>query len=134
MVIRNAGSRVTPDVLTDLAFIGYLAEVVFGVEGPLFEVAAIHHNECGTHFLADAQYRRAFAARIGVDEAALVSGASADPEHTVRTDVELLRSSTLLPDRITVSGHVYDVHTGLIGTVVPAAPMHAHQASHAWMS
>jgi hypothetical protein len=35
----------------------------------------------------------------------------------------LLRSSTILPATITVSGHVYDVNTGLVTTVVPAAPM-----------
>jgi carbonic anhydrase len=125
MVIRNAGGRVTPDVLRELALIGYLTEAVFKIEGPLFEVAVIHHNQCGTHFLADPEFRRGFATRIGTDEAALAVGACADPEQTVRTDVELLRRSTILPDAITVSGHVYDVTTGLITTVIPAAPMHA---------
>lgn len=124
MVIRNAGGRVTPDVLKELALIGYLAEDVFKLEGPLFEVAVIHHNQCGTHFLADPEFRRGFAARIGTGEAGLAAGASADPEQTVRTDVELLRRSTILPDAITVSGHVYDVTTGLITTVIPAASMH----------
>jgi hypothetical protein len=32
-------------------------------------------------------------------------------------------SSTVLPRTITVSGHVYDVTTGLITTIVPARPM-----------
>jgi carbonic anhydrase len=125
MVIRNAGGRVTPDVLKDLALIGYLTEAVFKIGGPLFEVAVIHHNQCGTHFLADPDFRQGFATRIGTDEAALAAGASEDPEQTVRTDIELLRSSAILPDAITVSGHVYDVTTGLITTIIPAAPMHA---------
>jgi carbonic anhydrase len=125
MVIRNAGGRVTPDVLKDLALIGYLTESVFKLEGPLFEVAVIHHNQCGTHFLADPDFRRDFGNRIGTSEAALAAGASADPEQTVRTDVELLRRSTILPAAITVSGHVYDVTTGLITTVIPAAPMYS---------
>jgi hypothetical protein len=30
-----------------------------------------------------------------------------------------------MPATITVSGHVYDVDTGLLTTVIPAAPMHA---------
>src|SRR5216683_4956240 len=47
MVIRNAGGRVSPDVLTDLAYIGYLSEVVTPA-GPRFEVAVIHHTDCGT--------------------------------------------------------------------------------------
>jgi carbonic anhydrase len=41
---------------------------------------------------------------------------------------ELLRSATVLPDTITVSGHVYDVTTGLVRTIVSAAPMH-HRTS-----
>jgi hypothetical protein len=47
-----------------------------------------------------------------------------DPERTVRFDVELLRSAAVLPDTITISGHVNDVTTGLVRTVVSAAPMH----------
>ena len=53
MVIRNAGGRASPDVLTDLAYIGYLSKVV-SPGGPRFEVAVIHHTYCGSHFLADA--------------------------------------------------------------------------------
>jgi carbonic anhydrase len=123
MVIRNAGGRVSPDVLKDLAYIGYLAGTLVPV-GPRFEVAVVHHNDCGTHFLADEDFRRGFADIIAGDDAALAAEAVTDPEQTVRFDVELIRSATVLPDTITVSGHVYDVTTGLVTTVVPAAPMH----------
>jgi carbonic anhydrase len=47
MVVRNAGGRVTPKVINDVAFIGQLAENVLS-EGPLFEVAVTHHTQCGT--------------------------------------------------------------------------------------
>ena len=123
MVIRNAGGRVSPDVLTDLAYIGYLSKVV-SPGGPRFEVAVIHHTDCGTHFLADADFRRGFADLIGGDDAVLAAQAVVHPEQTVRADVQLLRSSAILPATITVSGHVYDVNTGLITTIIPAAPMH----------
>jgi carbonic anhydrase len=123
MVIRNAGGRVSPDVLKDLAYICYLSDTL--VPGGLrFEVAVVHHTQCGTHFLADETFRRGFAELIGGDEAALAAEAVTDPEQTVRFDVELLRSATVLPDIITVSGHVYDVTTGLVSTIVSAAPMH----------
>ena len=36
---------------------------------------------------------------------------------------------TVLPDTITVSGHIYDVTTGLVTTVVPAAAMHPRTSS-----
>jgi carbonic anhydrase len=89
----------------------------------------VHHNQCGTHFLADEKFRRGFADLIGGDDAALAAEAVTDPEQTVRFDVELLRSATVLPDTITVSGHVYDVTTGLVSTIVPAAPMHPRTSS-----
>ncbi len=47
MVIRNVGGRVTPEVINDVAFIGQLAETILP-DGPLFEVAVIHHTQCGT--------------------------------------------------------------------------------------
>ena len=80
------------------------------------------HVQCGTNLLADNEFRRGFVDRIGGDDAALAAVA-VDPEQTVRFDVELLRSSAILPSTITVSGHVYDVTTGLITTILPAAPM-----------
>jgi carbonic anhydrase len=124
VVVRNVGGRVSPDVLTDLAYIGYLSAKVVPA-GPRFEVVIVHHNQCGTHFLADPDFRRGFAELIDGDDATLAAEAVVDPEQTVRTDVELVRSATTLPSTLTVSGHVYDVTTGLITTVVPAAPMHS---------
>jgi len=123
MVIRNAGGRVSPDVLKDLAYIGYLSDAV-NPDGARFEVAVVHHNQCGTHYLAEKDFRRGFVDRIDGDDAALAAQAVVDPEQTVRIDVELLRSATILPSTITVSGHVYDVITGLLTTIVPAAPMY----------
>ena len=122
-VVRNAGGRVSADVLKDLAYIGYLASTLVP-GGPRFEVAVVHHTQCGTHFLADENFRRGFADLIGGDDAALAREAVTDPGQIVRSDVELLRSATVLPDTITVSGHVYDVTTGLVTTIVPAAQMH----------
>jgi carbonic anhydrase len=116
MVVRNVGGRVTPEVINDVAFIGELAENVLP-DGPLFEVAVIHHTQCGTGALADDTFRRRYAERIGIDEAALLEHAVLDPAATVRGDVERLRSAHALPPRIAVSGHVYDVVTGLIQTV-----------------
>lgn len=123
MVVRNVGGRVSPDVLTDLAYIGYLSARVTPA-GPRFEVVIVHHTQCGTHFLADPDFRRGFVELIDGDDATVAAEAVVDPAETVRTDVELVRSATTLPPTITVSGHVYDVTTGLITTIVPAAPMH----------
>ena len=119
MVVRNAGGRVTPEVINDIAFIGQLAENVLP-DGPLFEVAVIHHTQCGTAVLADDTFRRNYAERIGADQSTLREHAVLDPATTVTRDVERLRSAVPISPRITVSGHVYDVVTGLVETILPA--------------
>ncbi len=119
IVVRNVGGRVTPEVINDVAFIGQLAENALP-DGPLFEVAVIHHNQCGTGALADDTFRRRYAQRIGAEESTLREHAVLDPAKTVARDVERLRSAPAVSARVTVSGHVYDVVTGLVETVIPA--------------
>jgi carbonic anhydrase len=118
MVIRNVGGRVTPEVIDDIAFIGQLAETILP-DGPLFEVAVIHHTQCGTGALADDGFRRRYAQRIGADQATLRDRAVIDPAATVGHDVERLCSAPAIPSGVSVSGHVYDVVTGLVETVRP---------------
>jgi len=117
IVVRNVGGRVTQEVINDVAFIAQLAENVLP-DGPLFEVAVIHHTQCGAGALADATFRRRYAERIGADEATLRDHAVLDPAATVASDVERLRSASAISPRVTVSGHVYDVVTGLVETIV----------------
>src|ERR1700733_5784868 len=119
VVVRNVGGRVTPEVINNVAFIGQIAESVLA-DGRLFEVAVIHHTQCGTGALADDAFRHRYAERIGADESTLRDHAVLDPAATVTSDVERLRSASAISPRITVSGHVYDVVTGLVQTVVPS--------------
>jgi carbonic anhydrase len=119
MVVRNVGGRVTPEVINDVAFIAKIGES-FLPDGPLFEVAVIHHTQCGAGALADDTFRRDYAQRIGADEATLRDHAVLDPAATVTRDVEMLRSAPSIPRRVRVSGHVYDVVTGLVQTVTTA--------------
>src|SRR5260370_3491804 len=89
MVIRNAGGRVSPDVLKDLAYIGYLSHTVVP-GGPRFEGAVVHHNQCGTRFLADEKFPRGFADLIGGDDAALSPEPVTTPPQTVPPPAHLL--------------------------------------------
>ncbi len=117
MVLRNVGGRVNRQVVNDVAFIGQVAEGLLP-DGPLFEVAVIHHTQCGSGALTDDAFRRRYAERIGAEESTLREQAVLDPEVTVTRDVERLRSAPAISSRIAVSGHVYDVLTGLVRTVV----------------
>ena len=119
MVVRNVGGRVTEQVIDDVAFIGQIAENALP-DGPLFEVAVIHHTQCGAGALADDAFRRRYAERIGADESSLRQRAVLDPEATVTRDVERLRSAPAISPRVATSGHVYDVLTGLVATVISA--------------
>jgi carbonic anhydrase len=116
-VVRNAGGRVTDAVIRDVSFTGQLAERA-RPDGPLFEVAVVHHTQCGSRALADDAFRKRYAERIGADEDSLLDAAVLDPETTVRADVERLRKARSVSDRIAISGHVYDVATGLVRTVL----------------
>lgn len=119
MVVRNVGGRVTREVINDVAYIGQIAESMMP-DGPLFEVAVVHHTQCGSGALADDMFRRRYAERIGVEESTLREHAVIDPVATVKRDVGRLRCARAIPSRVTVSGHVYDVVTGLVETVIPS--------------
>jgi carbonic anhydrase len=93
MVIRNGGGRVTPAVIDDVAFVCRLVESAVP-EGPPFEVAVIHHTQCRANAFAPS---------------------------TLAADVERLRDADGISARVSVSGHVYDVDTGQVRTVIPAA-------------
>jgi carbonic anhydrase len=122
-VLRNAGGRVTQPVIEEIAYLAFLGQRLSGgqlTDDSRFEVAVIHHTQCGTGFLADPGFRREASEATGVDEAALEASAVGDPHATVSADVGRLLTSPLLPPRMSVSGHVYDIETGRVTTVVDA--------------
>jgi carbonic anhydrase len=125
IVLRNAGGRVTDSVIADIALVTRIADMMGAANGETsFEVAVVHHTQCGTGFLADDAFRRDFSAFTGVAEVALAGEAVIQPAETVRSDVDRLLSSPLIDSRISVSGHVHDLATGLVTTIVPAARPH----------
>jgi carbonic anhydrase len=119
-VIRNAGGRVTPGVISDIAYLAFLAVKLFGAADKLFEVAVIHHSQCGTGFLADPGFRHEAADATGISEASLEATEVADPYATVKVDVERLLTSPLLSPKVSVSGHVYEIETGRVTTILDA--------------
>ncbi|HEY3776215.1 MAG TPA: hypothetical protein VGL69_24685 [Solirubrobacteraceae bacterium] len=122
IVARTLGGRVTDAVVRDLSYIAYLVETK-APDGPYFEAAVIHHTDCGTGLLADDELRHGFVERTGYEEQPLAALPVLDPAQTVQDDVERLLQAREVSSRITVSGHVYDVGTGRVRTVVePAHP------------
>jgi hypothetical protein len=69
---------------------------------------------------ADDELRHGFAQRIGGDERTLADTPVLDPARTAQTDVERVLWAEEIPQNVRVSGHVYDVKTGLVTSVVDA--------------
>ena len=120
IVARNIGGRVTPSVVKDLAWICHLHENKTP-DADWFEVAIIHHTDCGAALFADDELRRGYVARGGYDERTAAAMAVLDPAKTVREDIELLRAAPELAPSIhdlKIGGYTYDLATGLVTTVV----------------
>ena len=118
IVARTVGGRVTPAVIQDLAWISYLHETKTP-DADWFELAVMHHTDCGSGFFADPELRHGFAQR-GFDEKALAELAVIHPADTVRIDVGRLSREPSISPRVKISGYSYDVKTGLLTTVIPS--------------
>jgi carbonic anhydrase len=118
IVARNVGGRVTPAVLEDLAWISHLHETKTP-DAEWFELAIVHHTECGSGFFADERLRHDFAVKTALDEAGLAELAVLDPARTVPADVRKVLDYPHASSKIKVSGYAYDVKTGLVSTIVP---------------
>ena len=107
-VIRNAGGRAA-DALRSLV----ISQQLLGTN----EVIVLHHTDCGMLTFDNAMLQGICRERLGVDATDIDFLPFGDLEQSVRDDVELIRSSPLIPEDITVSGFIYDVKTGRIHEV-----------------
>jgi carbonic anhydrase len=111
-ILRNAGARVTPDVLRSLV----LATRFLGVG----EIAVMQHTNCALADQADTDVRARLgeAGVEGVDSWEFL--AMPDPDAALVSDVDLVRACPQLPDGVRVEGWRYDVGTGRILRIVPS--------------
>ena len=107
-IVRNAGGRVTDDVVRSLV----LSTTLMGTD----RVAVIHHTDCGLGSTTDERIR-ADVAEHGVDIGELWTGAFGDLDDSVRADVADLQRLAGVRDRVLVHGYVYDVATGRLRAV-----------------
>jgi carbonic anhydrase len=123
VVIRNIGGRITPGLLEQLALLGRIGEVAGEIPGGggEFHLIVLHHTDCGiTRLTGDPAM---LAHYFQIQEQELKAKAVPDPRAAVAADVAVLRAIPALPSQWLVSGLVYDVATGLVEVVVPAAPL-----------
>ena len=120
IVARNVGGRVTPAVIKDLTWIIHL-HANKTPDADWFEIAVIHHTDCGSGLFADDELRAGYVSRGGWDDHTARGLAVLQPHETVRHDVQQLRDAPELKpqiDNIRIGGYVYDIHTGRITTVL----------------
>ena len=122
-VIRNAGGRITPAVMADLAILGVLAANMPGAGAMQPELVVIHHTDCGMSRLANPSIQEQVAIKLGLNVEEVAAMAINDPATTVKFDIERLRHTPGTPDQLVVSGFLYEVSNGTISQVVPPAPL-----------
>lgn len=123
VVIRNIGGRITPGSLEQLSLLGRIGEIAKEIPGGggEFHIIVLQHTDCGMTRLAGDPEKLAHYFQI--KEGELRTKAITDPRAAVAVDVAVLRTIPALPGTWLLSGHVYDVATGLVEVVVPPAPI-----------
>jgi carbonic anhydrase len=102
-VIRNAGGRVTEDVVRSLT----LSSNLLGVD----TVVVMQHTQCGIAGVTDEELRKMTGASLGffpID----------DHVAALRSDIEILANKRYLGLVKVIAGFIYDVGTGKVDDVV----------------
>jgi len=119
VVLRNAGARLTQDVLRSLVVAVYAQSVN--------EIAVVGHRDCGMARLSVGELTTAMS-KAGVSREALPNedlaswlGVCANPEQSVREAVATIRASQVLPKGLVVYGLLLDEVTGELTVIERAA-------------
>jgi carbonic anhydrase len=103
-ILRNAGARVTDDVLRTLVLAVHLLAVR--------RVMVVAHTDCRMSKVTDEQVHAAIRDDSGIDTRSLDFGTVSDQHAVLTHDVQKIRSSPYLRADLAVIGCVYDVRTG----------------------
>ena len=108
-IMRNAGARVTDDVLRSVV----LATALMGVE----RVLVMPHTRCAMAQRDEAGIHELIAERHGVDTRSLEFRTVADQVEALRIDVTRIRSLPFLPAGVEIAGAIYHLESGLLEPV-----------------
>ena len=108
-ILRNAGARVTEDVLRTLVLATYL----LGVE----RILIMPHTNCRMAQVDDVEIHREIDTKYGIDTSKIEFKTVPDQRQALIEDVQKIRSYPLLNKDVVVGGAIYDVATGKITPV-----------------
>ena len=103
-ILRNAGARVTDDVLRTLVLASYL----LGVN----RVLVMPHTDCRMAIADEASIHATIQQQFGVDTSSLEFRTVSNQRVALAEDVARIRSYPLLQKGVSVAGAVYNVSTG----------------------
>ena len=105
-ILRNAGARVTEDVLRTLVLATYL----LGVK----KILVMPHTNCRMASAEEADIHEYIEKEYGVDTRSLEFRTVSDQEAALAIDVNRIRAYPFLNRDVVVGGAIYDVKTGTI--------------------
>lgn len=105
-ILRNAGARVTDDVLRTLVLATYLLGVT--------RVLVMPHTDCKMASATEEDLHQRILDDFGVETRSVEFRTVDDQEAALEYDVTRIRAYPLLPKDLVVAGAVYDVRTGTL--------------------
>jgi carbonic anhydrase len=108
-ILRNAGARVTEDVLRTLVLAAYLLGVT--------RVLVMPHTDCKMASGEEADVHLAILDKFGIDTRSMEFRTVTDQRSALITDVVRVRSFPLLPEGLVVGGAILDIRTGRLQPV-----------------
>lgn len=108
-IVRNAGARVTDDVLRTLVLAAYLLDVN--------RVLVMPHTRCAMAGKPESALHERIAAEHGVDTRSMRFRTVIDQRAELLNDLQRIRSFPLLPADLQLLGAIYDVDTGRLEVV-----------------
>ena len=103
-IIRNAGARVTDDVLRTLVLATHLLNVS--------RILVMPHTDCRMASGTEAEIHAAILEKSGVDTRSIEIRTVSDPLEALEIDLDRIRSFPLLAANIEVAGAIFNVRTG----------------------
>ena len=108
-ILRNAGARVTDDVLRTLVLASYL----LGVN----RVLVMPHTDCRMAIADEASIHATIQQQFGVDTSSLEFRTVSNQREALAEDVSRIRAYPLLQKGVSVAGAIYNVSTGQLEPV-----------------
>ena len=108
-ILRNAGARVTEDVLRTLVLATYLLNVN--------RVLVMPHTDCRMASGTEEEIHAAIKDRSGVDTRSIEIRTVKDQVAALKADLIRIKSFPLLPSELSVVGGIYDVKSGKLNKI-----------------